>query len=71
MWNKNLKGFVLVPKERKINDLMIVSYLPFTLFPTIFKRKHFDKAYHLQPHINELMYKLSKSEDILEKAFEK
>ena len=62
-------GFVLVPRERSETDLMIVTYMPFTLYPSPFKRAHFEKVYKLQPHINELMYKIASSTQILERAF--
>jgi hypothetical protein len=61
---------VSIPKDRKQTDPMYVSYLPFTLFPTPFRRSHFEQVFDLQPHINNLINKLSKSSDILEKNFE-
>jgi hypothetical protein len=50
---------------------MNVTYLPFTLFPTPFKRSNFENAFDLQVHINDLIYNLASSPSILEKAFEK
>ena len=65
------EGFVIVPKERKLNDSLVVTYLPFTLFPTPFKRIYYEQVFNLQPDINQLVYKLANSPLILERAFEK
>jgi hypothetical protein len=66
----NCLGFVLVPKTRLESDLMVVTYMPFTLYPSPFRRVLYEKAYKLQPHINELVHKLATSKETLELAFE-
>ncbi|CAF0731917.1 unnamed protein product [Brachionus calyciflorus] len=65
-----VNGFVLVPKSRKEEDIMVVTYLPFTLFPTPFKRTHFEQVMNLQTQINELVFKISNSDDFMEKSFQ-
>ena len=50
---------------------MVVTYLPFTLFPTPFKRADFEQVTELQPHVNELMHKISNLEDFMDKSFKK
>lgn len=50
---------------------MVVTYLPFTLFPTPFKKAHFQQVIDLQPHVNELFNKISTNVDFMQKSFEK
>lgn len=65
-----VNGFVLVPKDRKETDLMVVSYIPFTLFPSPIRRVLYDKVCNLQPKINRLMNKLANSEAIMRRALD-
>ncbi|RNA00504.1 glutathione synthetase-like isoform X2 [Brachionus plicatilis] len=64
-----VNGFVLVPKSRKQEELMVVTYLPFTLFPTPFNKNHFEQVIDLQPHVNELINKISNNDDFMQKSF--
>ncbi len=50
---------------------MVVSYLPFTLFPTPFKRAYYEQVFNLQPDINNLIYKIANSPDVIERNFKK
>jgi hypothetical protein len=64
-----IKGFVLVPRDRKQTDLMVVTHIPFTLYPSPFKRAHFEKITNLQPNINDLVYKIANNTDFMEDGF--
>ena len=64
------KGFVLVPKDRKLDEKLVVTYLPFTLFPSVLDRAHFKQVFDLQPHINQLIYSLANEPKFLQRAFE-
>lgn len=64
-----VNGFVAIPKDRKLNELMHVSYLPFTLFPSPFSKIHFEQVFKLQPNINNLISNISNSAETLEKNF--
>jgi len=64
-----VSGFIVVPKGLTSSDLMTVTHLPFTLYPTPFKRKTYQKVVDLQPEINELMYKIANSKMYMEKNF--
>lgn len=66
-----VNGFVVVPKYLKPTDLMCVTYLPFTLFPTPFKKNDFDKVIKLQPDINLLVSKIASSHQLIEKSLDK
>lgn len=50
---------------------MVVTYLPFTLFPTPFKKSHFQQVIDLQPQINEIFNKISTNYEFMQKSFEK
>jgi glutathione synthase len=65
-----VNGFVVVPKGRAETDLMVATYLPFTLCPTPLKQTYFRQVFDLQPNINQLVYKIANSPDIMERAFE-
>ena len=66
-----VNGFVVVPKERTENELMVCTHLPFTLCPTPIRRGYFQQVLALQPDINQLVYKIAKSPEFMKKAFEK
>ena len=66
-----VNGFVIVPKERSETDLMVCTYLPFTLCPTPIKKSYFEQVLHLQPHINSLVYKIANSHQTMKTALEK
>ena len=66
-----VNGFVFIPKGRLETDLMVVTHMPFTLYPSPFKRAHFENVVKLQPQINELVYRIATTPSTLEKAFEK
>ena len=66
-----VNGFVIVPKERSETDLMVCTYLPFTLCPTPIKKSYFEQVLHLQPHINTLVYKMANSYQTMKTALEK
>jgi hypothetical protein len=59
-----------VPKTRLETDLMVVTHMPFTLYPSPFKKSHYEKVFKLQLHINELVHRLATSKETLEIAFE-
>lgn len=65
-----VNGFVLVPKDRQLSEKLVVTYLPFTFLPSVIEREHFNQVANLQPHINQVVYKLANSPDFLETAFE-
>lgn len=65
-----VNGFVLVPKDRQLTEKLVVTYLPFTFLPSVIEREHFNQVVNLQPHINQVVYKLANSPDFLENAFE-
>ena len=64
-------GFVVVPKQIRNEDALCVTYLPFTLMPTPFKRADFKQVFDLQPHINLLVSQLASSFSVIEKALDK
>jgi hypothetical protein len=66
-----VNGFVMVPKHIKSNDLMCVTYLPFTLFPTPFRRADLKQVFDLQPQINMLVSKIASSSRLIENALGK
>ena len=66
-----VNGFVVVPKYIHSNDLMCVTYLPFTLFPTPFKRTDVNQVMNLQPDINLLVSRIASSTQIIEKSLDK
>ena len=66
-----VNGFVIVPKERSETDLMVCTYLPFTLCPTPIKKSYFEQVLHLQPHINSLVYRIANSHQTMKTALEK
>lgn len=67
-----VNGFVMVPKEcARDGRGLVVTYLPFNLFPTGFKRHDFNQVIDIQPRINDLVYKIASSPSRLESALEK
>lgn len=64
-----VNGFIVVPRGLNDQDLMAVTYLPFTLYPTTFRRKAYQKIDKLQPEINTLMYKIANSHKYMENNF--
>ena len=67
-----VNGFVMVPKEcARDGRGLVVTYLPFNLFPTGFKRHDFNQVIDLQSRINDLVYKIASSPSRLESALEK
>ena len=64
-----VNGFVIVPTYLNSMDMISVTHLPFTLFPTPFKREHFNKVWNLQPTLSEIVYKLAKSQFYLDLIF--
>jgi hypothetical protein len=63
-----MSGFNAIPRTWTENDPIIVSFMPFTLFPSPLSRKHFDQIMNVQPHINKMVFKLARRPDLLEKA---
>lgn len=61
-----LHGFLVRPKEPKNSEL--VTYLPFTLFPTPIQRAAYYQAIEVQNHYNTLMDRVSQDTDFLEEA---
>ncbi len=64
-------GFVIVPKDCKETDLMVCTFLPFTLLPTPLKREFYEQLTNLQPKINSLIFKIANSPNVLRNAFSK
>lgn len=65
-----VNGFVVVPKHVHSSDLMCVTYLPFTLFPTPFRRGDFEQVIRLQPEINLLVSSIASSAQLIEKSLD-
>ena len=66
-----VNGFVVVPKSLTASDEMCITYMPFTLYPTPYCRKHFETVTTLQPTVNEITYKIAKSESFMKNIFQK
>jgi hypothetical protein len=66
-----VNGFVIVPKDRSETDLMVCTYLPFTLCPTPIRKSYFDQVMSLQPDINLLVNKIANSPELMKTALEK
>jgi hypothetical protein len=66
-----VNGFVIVPKDRDETDLMVCTYLPFTLCPTPIRKRYFDQVMNLQPDINLLVNKIANSPQMVKTALEK
>jgi hypothetical protein len=64
-------GFVIIPKDCKETDLIVCTFLPFTLLPTPLKREFYEQLTNLQPKINSLIFKIANSPDVLRNAFSK
>jgi len=64
-----VNGLIVIPRGLTSSDLMTVTHLPFTLYPTPFKQHTYEKIANLQPEINQLMYKMANNHKYLEINF--
>lgn len=64
-----VNGFVLVPSYLNSLDMMSVTHLPFTLFPTPFKREPYNKIWDIQPTVSDVVFKVAKSQFYLDLMF--
>ncbi|XP_077406789.1 glutathione synthetase-like isoform X1 [Vanacampus margaritifer] len=60
-------GFLVKSKE-SLNSLQVVTYAPFTLFPTPVPKALFFQAMEVQTHYNTLVDKISQDADFLQEA---
>ena len=47
-------------RQRNSIDRDAIHFVPFTLLPTPFPRHEFERAVHLQPLLQELMFKVTR-----------
>lgn len=64
-----VNGFVVVPNYLNSLDMMSVTHLPFTLFPTPFKREPYNKIWDIQPTVSDVVFNIAKSEFYMNHIF--
>lgn len=64
-----VNGFVVVPNYLNSLDMMSVTHLPFTLFPTPFEREPYNKIWDIQPIVSDVVFNIAKSEFYMNQIF--